>query len=230
MNSKEILIEIEPIFRKQWSTREGRKVPDTDSLTLGNDALTIDATVLYADMADSTGLVDGFKPWFAAEIYKSYLLGVCRVIRSEGGEITAFDGDRVMAIFTGTTKNSTAARSALKINFIVQELNRLIGKDYPDSAFMLNHCIGIDTSELFVAKTGIRKSNDLVWVGRAANYAAKLTGIGEDDYTIYITEAVYKKLQDATKVSGNPAQSMWEKRTWAEMGIPIYRSNWMWTF
>ena len=230
MNSKEVLIEIEPIFKRQWSTREGKKVPDTDSLTLKNDALTIDATVLYADMDDSTGLVEAFKPWFAAEIFKAYLLGACRVIRSEGGEITAFDGDRVMAIFTGTTKSSTAARAALKINFIVQELNRLIAENYPDTVFKLSHCIGIDTGELFVVKTGIRTSNDLVWVGRAANYAAKLSAIGDDDYSVYLTEAVYKKLSESSKIGGSPSESMWEKQTWVAMGVPVYRSNWIWKF
>ena len=40
---------------------------------------------------------------------------------------------------------------------------------------MTKQSVGIDTSELFVARTGIRRANDLVWVGRAANHAAKLS-------------------------------------------------------
>jgi class 3 adenylate cyclase len=47
-----------------------------------------------------------FKDWFAAEIYKSYLISACRIIRDNGGEITAFDGDRVMAVFIGNMKNT----------------------------------------------------------------------------------------------------------------------------
>ena len=39
----------------------------------------------------------------------------------------------------------------------------------------MRQSVGVDTSELLVAKTGIRTVNDLVWVGRAANYAAKLS-------------------------------------------------------
>lgn len=230
MNSKEILSEISKIFRDRWTEREGRKVPDTDSLQLGNDALTLDATVLYADMAGSTKLVNDFKSAFAAEIYKSYLIGACRVIRDEGGEITAFDGDRVMAVFLGTVKNSNAAKAALRINFMVRETNKLIKSHYPNTTYSLNHSIGIDTSELFVTKTGIRKFNDLVWVGRAANYAAKLSSLNEKNYEIYITEDVYKRLNDDSKFGGNPRREMWEKRTWAAQGIPVYRSGWWWSF
>src|SRR5580698_8789928 len=112
MTLKEILNEVEPIFGKKWDTRDGRKVPDAESVGLGNDAVVIDGTVLYADMIDSTGLVNDFKPWFAAGIYKAYLVGASRIIRQNGGEITAFDGDRVMAVFAGEYKNTSAAKSA----------------------------------------------------------------------------------------------------------------------
>ena len=98
MKSSEIVTEIKAIFRAAWVRKVGRVVPDVESLALaGNHGVELDGTVLYADMADSTKLVDNFKEEFAAEVYKAYLLAVCRVIRDEGGEITAFDGDRVMA-------------------------------------------------------------------------------------------------------------------------------------
>lgn len=231
MNANEVLAEVRKIFATKWATREGRQVPGTDDIQLGdNDAVELDGTVLYADMTDSTGLVDGFKPWFAAEVYKAYLVAACRIIRDEGGEITAFDGDRVMAVFIGAAKNSTAARAALRINFILREINGALAVSYPNTSYVLGHCIGIDTSRLFVARTGIRNSNDLVWVGRAANYAAKLSAIGDQSNTVYITEGVYGMLQDASKFGGTPRRDMWERRTWAEKGVAIYRSNWWWPF
>jgi len=51
--------------------------------------------------------------------------------------------------------------------------------------------VGIDTSALFVARIGVRNDNDLVWVGRAANYAAKLTEIPEDN-TVFVTASLHK--------------------------------------
>lgn len=229
MTSQEMLKEVASIFGKKWTTRAGRVVPDTESVSLGNDSIKLDATVLYADMADSTQLVDGFKDWFAAEVYKAYLISACRAIENQSGEITAFDGDRVMAVYTGNSKNSSAAKTALHLNYLVGEVNKLIVKSYPNVSYRLRQSVGIDTSSLFIAKTGIRKANDLVWVGRAANYAAKLCSLGDASYPTYITEDVYKLLNDSAKFGGTPKQNMWVARTWTSKGITIYRSSWQWS-
>ncbi|MDP9100345.1 MAG: adenylate/guanylate cyclase domain-containing protein [Verrucomicrobiota bacterium] len=230
MTIKEIIAEAQAIFSATWNIREGRKIPDTPDLQLGNDGLTLNGAVLYADMADSTNLVDRFKPSFAAEIYKTYLLGACRIIRDNGGEITAFDGDRVMAVYVGEYKNTSAVKTALKINAYVIELNALIKRAYPTTSYVLSQSVGIDSSELLVARTGIRNSNDLVWVGRAANYAAKLSALADATFPTYITEAVFAKLDDPGKYGGQPRSLMWEKRTWTERGITVYRSAWSWKF
>ncbi|SRR5258706_2958640 len=50
--------EVKAIFESTWEEREGKVVPDPKDLSLGNDAVKLKATVLYADMADSTDLVD----------------------------------------------------------------------------------------------------------------------------------------------------------------------------
>ena len=44
----------------------------------------------------------------AAEVYKSYMACAVRIIKDEDGSITAYDGDRVMGIFIGNVKNTTA--------------------------------------------------------------------------------------------------------------------------
>ena len=221
--------EVASIFATKWERRKGQVVPEAGDVRLGNDAVTLDGTVLYADLAGSTTLTRDYKDFFAAEIYKSYLVAACRIIRKEGGEIVAFDGDRVMAVYLGDNKNTSAARTALKINWTMKNVvNPAIKKQYPNTSFTVSQAVGIDTSALFVAKTGIRGSNDLVWVGRAANYAAKLCGIRESGYSSYITEDVFKLLHSNAKYGGNPRQSMWEKRPWSGVGHTIYRSNFWW--
>lgn len=227
--AKEIRAEVAEIFATRWKSRDGVVVPDSDGVKLGNDAVTIEGTVLYADLADSTDLVNNYKNLFAAEIYKSYLITACRIIRNHGGEITAFDGDRVMAVYLGRSKNSSAAHSALNIHWAVDRvINPAIKAQYPDTSFELKQAVGIDTSPLLVAKTGIRGANDLVWVGRAANYAAKLCGVRQGSYASFITEDVFKLLNDGSKYGGNPRRLMWDKLMWAEMGITIYGSSFWW--
>lgn len=220
----ELTDEVDKIVTSEWQTREGREVPDSDSLQLGNDALTLDATVLYADLAESTKLVDEKKPTFAAEVYKSFLHCASKIIRAHEGEITAFDGDRVMAVYLGDSKNSNAAQTALKINWAVKEVITPKLKEFYNTTYEVKHAVGIDTSSLFVARTGIRGANDLVWVGRAANYAAKLSGLREGGYTSWISKAVFDVLNKDAKYSRKDGSLMWEQRTWGTM--TIYRSNW----
>lgn len=220
--------EVRKILQENWRKRSGQVVPESDDLKLGNDAVILEGTVLYADLDDSTRLVDTMKPFFAAEIYKCYLVCAARVIRSEGGEITAYDGDRIMAVFIGKSKNNSAARTALKINFAVQKIiNPAISKQYPNDDYSINHVVGIDTSKLFVARTGIRGANDLVWVGRAANYAAKLSA--RSGPTTQITNDVYEKLNKGSKISES-GYNMWTPTTAPEIGNKkIYTSSWRWS-
>ena len=172
-------------------------------------------------------LVDRESASFAAEVYKSYLHCASKIIENEDGVITAFDGDRVMAVFIGNYKNTKAARCALKINYAVQEIiNPAIEAQYSTQTYRVRQVVGVDSSSLFVARTGVRGANDLVWVGRSANYAAKLSSISEPGFSSYITERVYNKMNDEAKFDSEDARPMWESKTWN--GITIYRSEWTW--
>jgi class 3 adenylate cyclase len=221
--------EVETIFKTAWTTREGQVVPEAEDIQLGNHSVELEGTVLYADLAESTHLVNTRKAAFAAEVYKTYLLCASRIISKNGGKITAFDGDRVMGVFIGDYKNTSAAKTALQINYAVSKIvNPKLKEQYPSSNFSVKQAVGIDTCKLFVARTGIRGSNDLVWVGSAANYAAKLCSLREDNYASFITEAVFNKMADEAKYGGESKQLMWEESYWRTMNLNLYRSSWRW--
>jgi class 3 adenylate cyclase len=116
--------QVTTIFKTAWTERDGNVVPADESIQLGNDAVKLDATVLYADMADSTKIVDVSSNEFAAELYKVFLHCAARIIKAHDGTITAYDGDRIMAVYLGDSKNSQAVRTALKINWAVNNMER----------------------------------------------------------------------------------------------------------
>lgn len=230
MSLKEELQEtVGTIIRERWTEREGQVVPEPEDLKLGNDAVNLDATVIYADMASSTSLVDSHIRTRAAEIYKAYMVCAAQLIKFHGGAITAYDGDRVMGMFIGESKNSSAAKAALRINWALKNIvNPANKRVYGDTAYELGHVIGIDTSPILACRIGVRNDNDIVWVGSAANYAAKLTEIS-DGYPIYITDKVFSRLNNESKYGGVPARLMWEERRWTRMNnMVIHRSNWSW--
>jgi class 3 adenylate cyclase len=228
--SDDIKAEVKRIFAASWDERQGQVVPEPKDLKLDNDAVKFDrATVLYADLAGSTNLVDGKQWWFAAEVYRTYLYAAAKIIRDQGGVITAYDGDRVMGIFVGDSQATPAARCALKISAAVSNIiNPALSAKYPDANYTVKHVIGIDSSSIRAARIGVRGGNDLVWVGQAANHAAKLANLSGDK-AVWITEAVFNRLHGDAKFGGANKDLMWAKYTWNAFGNKtIYGSNWTW--
>lgn len=140
-----------------------------------------------------------------------------------------------MAVYLGERARSRAAITALKINWLVLNILRpkIEGK-YPtlkEGGFSLTHCTGVDVSEVLVVRAGIRNSNDLIWVGRAPNVAAKLSALRDAPYHSFISADVYSSMADDAKNGGEPKQAMWEVRSWKAMpDVPtVYRSKWSWT-
>lgn len=225
----DITTEVNQIFADQWVSENTNNIPDPEDIRLNNHVKNLDAaTVLYADIDGSTKMVDTYTWQFSAEIYKVYLRCAAKIIRSEGAEITAYDGDRIMAIFIGDSKNTTAVRSAMKINYAVENIIKPgIAKRNHTPPLSFSHRIGIDTSTLKAARIGVRGYNDLVWVGRAANYAAKLTECTAQK--IFITNEVYGVIADNAKFCNGV--NMWEKYRWTSMNnLTIYGSSYVWSF
>lgn len=217
--------EVRETFRTKWDTESARVVPAPKDLRLNaNHAKEIDrATILYADLDGSTNMVDNL-PWhISAAFYKTYLRCASQIIKSEQGAIIAYDGDRVMALFTGDAQCTEAVRCALKINYAVSKIIQPAFDDqYPGENFTVCHVVGIDTSPLRVAKIGVHGDNDLVWIGRAANYAAKLTA--RSGKATWITKAVYDVMNNSVKYAKDI--SMWEPHSWDAMkNAKIYGST-----
>lgn len=200
-----------------FDVRDGDVVPTTESVKLADGAVKLDAVYLYADMADSTGLARDFPRATAAKVVRAFLTGACGVINAKGGEIRSFDGDRVMAIFVGSAKNTSAVDCALKIHHVVAKIVRpRLETSFPslvEKGYELRHCVGIASGEALIVRGGVRGSNDLVSIGRPPNVAAKLSEIRCGSYATYIAKQVYDTMHDSAKFGGDPRQNMWEKRT-----------------
>ena len=220
--------EVRKIFQEPWEIHQARRAPKPRELDLDNVGATIQAAVLYADLDESTKLVDRQEAAFAGQIYKTYLVTSARVVESEQGVITAYDGDRIMAVYTGRKIAERAVRSAMKINYVVQQvINPALRELKPRAGYEVKQSVGVDYSELLTIKAGIRTANDMVWIGRAANYAAKLSSLPAP--ATYITGEAYNQLPPELKVSGD-GRNMWALRWFPELGNrQVYSSAWWWS-
>jgi class 3 adenylate cyclase len=202
------------LARTHWGNiPNARVVPDPAALTLGNTGARMDVCILYADVHRSTEMVNVLSDTLAAEYYKAFLHCCAKLIRKNDGDIEAYDGDRVMAIFTGDNQAENAVNTAFEIHYaILQVINPSFLQIYAGLHRPLKHTVGIDCGQVLVAKTGVRNDNDFVWVGAAANYASKLNSFeGLDiDYPTRVTQAVIDKLPVDLRQMLVPPTAIWE--------------------
>lgn len=226
--------ETSKILTQSWDIRDGKKVPTSETITLAGGAVRLNATVLYADLAQSSYLATEFQQRTAAKVVRAFLYNMSRIISTFNGTITSFDGDRVMGIFIGKTKNTDAAKCALKMDYTVSKIIKpkvtahfqAVKRD----GFEISHGVGVDTSSVLAVRAGPRGSNDLVWIGRAPNLAAKLSEIRESPFNSFISGDVFDRMLDSSKF-GKDKILMWEKRNVEFIGEKqdVYRSEWTWT-
>jgi adenylate cyclase len=228
-----LILDVRSVLNTAWNDRDGQVVPSSDTVALSDGAVKMNLTILYADLADSTELAM-YDRKMTARIYKAFLLCSSKIIKDAGGEIRSFDGDRVMGVFIGNSKNTSAVKCALKINYaFLKIIKPAFEEKYEvlrNGTLKLAHCVGVDTSDVLVIRGGVRYDNDLLWVGEAPNVAAKLSGIRNSPYHSYITEGVYNRLDAEVKISNG--KNMWEKMEDYWKGVKginvVYRSYWMW--
>lgn len=189
---------VETILTTVWNKSNGSKVPQTDDVALSNGAKEIEATYLYADLAESSKYAQTLYPEVTGKIIRTYINTASRILNYFDGEIRSFDGDRVMAIFMGDRKEWAAVRAALAINWAVTEVIRpKIKANWSDGDTFSNiqHAVGIDTGAALVIRGGVRNHNDLISVGHAPNVAAKLSEV-RNHGSIIITDRVKQVLTD----------------------------------
>ena len=227
---QELTDQAEGILTTKWDVRDGTVIPASEDVTLKDGAVKLEATFLYADLANSSKLAK-VCPWeTTAKIIRSYLACCTRLIIAYSGKIRSFDGDRVMGVFIGDHKNAHAVKCAREIDWVVEKIinpkAREKFKSIQENDIHIRHAVGIDTGEAVAVRAGIRENNDLIWIGEPPSFAAKLSELREYPYCIFISKKCFSKLRDAQKEMSN-GELVWEERGYEFAGEKrtIYRSK-----
>lgn len=212
------------------------EVPDPDNMGY-SDAKVVQATYLYSDLLDSSGLVKAAANHEqAASVMSAFLKVAVRIIRAHNGHIRSFDGDRVMGVFVGDQRQTRAVHTALKIAY---GTSKLLGpkvqsscKALNDAGWSLKAMTGIASSEALLVRAGIRNSSDLLSVGVGPNLAAKLSDVRDvpAGHGIALGAGTYESLDSSARMSG--AENMWTGPYSLSMGgasYLYYTSGYRWT-
>jgi adenylate cyclase len=160
-------------------------------------AKLIETCVLYIDIRRSTELNITHKPKTVAKLYSAFVRAMTRCARYHKGHVRGIIGDRVMVIFDTADAYVNAVECAIAMNTISQHVINLHFKRGE-----VECGIGIDAGNMLATKTGVRRRGldqaayrSLVWLGRPANVASKLTDLAnkpEESITLPIVSAHFR--------------------------------------
>ena len=223
-------------FAGTYEITNGYVIPSVDDIQFGKKGRELELAMVFIDIRESTKIVDGFRRETAAKMYKSFLYSVAKIARAHDGELRSFNGDGVLMAFSGDRKRSNSVKASMQMSWYCKNILKPKIEKYFENNNQLRDInfdfgIGVDVGKVLVVRGGIRgeNNNDLVWVGNATNYAVKLSSLSKDGYHLYISDNVYKNMDDSQKLGGPDKKSMWEERSWTAMdNQTIHRTSWNW--
>ncbi|MBI3493810.1 MAG: adenylate/guanylate cyclase domain-containing protein [Acidobacteria bacterium] len=228
---EDVIAGVDAFFNSTYTTTKGLVIPNVGDIGLSTEGRELEVSMLFIDIRRSTTIVDAFRRKTAAKMYQSFLLGVSKIARGNLGELRSFNGDGVLVVFAGNNKETRAVKTALQLSWfgvhvLRPKLQSYFAKNQQLANLEFDFGIGVDTGTVLVVRGGIRgeNNNDLVWVGNAANYAAKLSGLRDENCHSFISPATYNAMDSCVKTSGD-GQAMWESCRWNEE--TVYRGNWL---
>ena len=188
---------------------ETKIVPRTDDKDITYENLDtklkkcklIETCVLYIDIRKSTELSLSHYPKTLTKLYSSFVKSMVKSARYYGGHVRNIIGDRVMVVFDTDNCFTNAINTAILMHTVA---TRIINKHFKNNEVKCG--IGIDYGKMLVSKVGtIRQGIDnpeykaLVWLGKPANIASKLTDIANKvhkDRSPYVNIGTYLPLFD----------------------------------
>jgi adenylate cyclase len=159
--------------------------------------ITIDATVMFADLRGYTNLSQSQSPEAVSGLLDAFYDESASAIWEHEGLLNKTIGDAVMAVFNFPLQRENHARNALLAAREIQN-NWRERRDGLAAALGLNASdlgigIGIHSGELSFGEFG-RSHRDLTAIGTVVNTASRAQSVAEADQ-ILVTQSVYQRTQ-----------------------------------
>jgi len=178
----EIDADVQDVLATSFVYSTTKEVPNRDDSGLsyerGKDkrGKEIETCVLFVDIRNSVALTDKHQYQTMGRVYTSFTKAVLKAAKYHGGHTRNIIGDRVMVVFPVENCFKNAVDCAVSINHIASKIiNARFKIDFKCG-------IGIAYGKLRVIKVGIQRNGvengenkGLVWVGKPANYASRIT-------------------------------------------------------
>lgn len=158
---------------------------DDESITYPNllehtqKSKLLESAVLFVDLRNSTSISLMNEQGTLSALYSVYIRAMSRCAHYFNGHVRNIIGDRLMVVFDRKNCFENTSNTAMLMNSVAHYL-----LDREIDSLPVQVGIGLDFGEMLITKTGIIKqgteniaNKSLVWLGKPANVASKLTDI-----------------------------------------------------
>jgi len=154
--------------------------------------ITIDATILFADLRAYTRLSQEISPAEMGNLLDLFYDECAAAIWEHDGLLNKTIGDAVMAVFNFPIKQDDHARRAL---LAAREIQQRIAARKAETGLEFGVGIGLQCGEVSFGEFG-RSHRDLTAIGTVVNTAARVQAVAEPG-EILVTEAMRERVGDA---------------------------------
>jgi adenylate cyclase len=137
-------------------------------------------SVLFTDVAGFTTLSETIEPEFLSAICNDYFEGVCAAIFDEGGMVTEFVGDAVLAFFGAPHEQADHADRAVSAALAIDEFASRFSAEQRARGVEFGHTrIGVHTGSAMVGNIGTRTRLKYGAQGDLLNTGSRLDGLNK---------------------------------------------------
>ena len=154
--------------------------------------ITIDATILFADLRAYTRLSQEISPAEMGNLLDLFYDECAAAIWEHDGLLNKTIGDAVMAVFNFPIKQADHARQAL---LAAREIQQRLAQRKKEAGLEFGVGIGLQSGEVSFGEFG-RSHRDLTAIGTVVNTAARVQAVAEPG-EILVTEAMRERVGDA---------------------------------
>lgn len=178
-----------------------RLIDDPQALKLGGE--TKEISVVFADIRGYTQLSENTSSQKVMSLLNEYLNIMVKEIWDEGGTLTAFQGDALMAIFNAplaqTDHALRAVRAAWGMRRAILQYQRDRLQEFP-----ISYGIGVNTGAAVVGNLGSEGHiQNYTAIGDVVNVASRLQSNASDN-NILVTHAAFARVRQYVKVNQYP--------------------------
>lgn len=164
------------------------------ALTPSTSGIRAEVCVLFADIRDYTSISEHMTPEDVISFLNRYYEGVVNAIHAEGGSVTTFMGDGIMAVFGAPNALENPCLAALKASKeMLKAVARLNALPETSGSPPIRIGIGLHVGMAVMGHVGASDRHDYSAIGDVTNTASRIEGLTKEaGFPIVCSRAVFE--------------------------------------